>query len=58
MDGITKHCTLLVVGDQDLKKLNGHEKSHKQRKAEELIAKGYPIRVLTETDFFSMVTQQ
>lgn len=28
---------------------------HKHRKAEELIAKGFPIRMLTESDFASMV---
>ncbi len=54
-DGVTKHTTLLVVGDQDIRILNGHEKSGKHRKAEELIAKGKAIRILTESDFASMV---
>jgi len=54
-DGVTKHTTLLVVGDQDIRVLNGHEKSSKHRKAEELIVKGFPIRILTESDFLSMV---
>ncbi|HEY5582664.1 MAG TPA: exonuclease domain-containing protein [Rhodoferax sp.] len=54
-DGVTKHTTLLVVGDQDIRLLNGHEKSSKHRKAEELIAKGQPLRILTESDFASMV---
>ena len=54
-DGVTKHTTLLVVGDQDIRVLNGHDKSSKHRKAEELIAKGLPIRILTESDFASMV---
>jgi DNA polymerase-3 subunit epsilon len=54
-DGVTKHTTLLVVGDQDIRVLNGHEKSSKHRKAEELIAKGLSIRILTESDFISMV---
>ncbi len=49
--GVTKQTTLLVVGDQEVKKLAGHEKSSKHRKAEELIAKGFPIRVLKESDF-------
>lgn len=53
-DGVTKHTTLLVVGDQDIRLLNGHEKSGKHRKAEELIAKGLTIRILTESDFASM----
>ncbi len=49
--GVTKETTLLVVGDQDIRKLAGQEKSSKHRKAEELIKKGAPIRILQETDF-------
>ncbi len=49
--GVTKKTTLLVVGDQDIKKLAGHERSSKHRKAEELIEKGVPIRILKESDF-------
>jgi DNA polymerase III subunit epsilon len=46
---------MLVVGDQDIAKLAGHEKSSKHRKAEELIAKGTPIRILKESDFKELV---
>jgi len=53
--GVTQHTTLLVVGDEDLRKLNGHEKSLKHRKAEQLIAKGQPIRILGESDFRRIV---
>ncbi len=56
-DRVTNDTTLLVVGDQDIRMLNGHEKSSKHRKAEELIAKGRCLRILTETDFLSMVTR-
>ncbi len=49
--GVTKKTTFLVVGDQDIKKLAGHERSSKQRKAEELIRSGIPIRILKESDF-------
>ncbi len=49
--GVTKKTTMLVVGDQDIKKLAGHEKSSKHRKAEELIACGIPIRIIKESDF-------
>lgn len=49
--GVTKKTTLLVVGDQDIKKLAGHEKSSKHRKAEGFIEKGFPIRILKESDF-------
>lgn len=55
-DGVTKHTTLLVVGDQDIRALNGHEKSSKHRKAEELIAKGKSIRILGESDFVSLMS--
>lgn len=50
-DGVTKQTTLLVVGDNDIRLLNGHTKSSKHRKAEALIAKGQPIRILSESDF-------
>ncbi len=52
---VTKATTLLIVGDQDIRKLAGHEKSSKHRKAEQLISNGQPIRVLRETDFRSLV---
>lgn len=51
---VTKTTTLLIVGDQDLDKLGGHEKSSKHRKAESLKAKGQQIRILGEADFMSM----
>jgi DNA polymerase III subunit epsilon len=54
-ESVTKKTTLLIVGDQDIRKLAGHEKSSKHRKAEELIAKGQSIRILRETDFRSLV---
>lgn len=54
--GISKKVTLLVVGDQDLRDLApGQTKSTKHRKAEELIAAGYPLRILAETDFMALV---
>jgi DNA polymerase III subunit epsilon len=53
---ISKKTTILVVGDQDVRQLKGHEKSTKQRKAEELIAAGSPIRIIGEADFRSMMS--
>ena len=53
--GVNKSTTILVVGDQDIKKLAGHEKSSKYRKAEELIRKGQLIRILRESDFKELV---
>lgn len=53
--GVTKKTTMLVVGDVDVKRLAGDEKSSKHRKAEELIAKGHPIHVIRESDFRELV---
>ena len=53
--GVTKKTTILIVGDQDIRKLAGHTKSSKHRKAEMLIRKGSPIRILRETDFRQLV---
>jgi DNA polymerase-3 subunit epsilon len=41
----------LVVGDQDIARLNGADKSGKHQKAEKLIAGGQPIRIVGEADF-------
>jgi len=54
-ESVTKVTTLLIVGDQDVRKLAGHEKSSKHRRAEQLISSGQGIRVLRETDFRSLV---
>lgn len=54
--GVNKKTTLLIVGDQDVARLAGHEKSRKHRKAEALIVKGQPIRILRETDFRRLVS--
>lgn len=50
-EGVTKHTTLLVVGDQDIRRLGGEEQSSKHRKAEALIEKGQAIRIIGESDF-------
>jgi DNA polymerase III subunit epsilon len=55
---ITKHTTLLVIGDQDVRKLAGYEKSSKQRKAEEMINEGQQIRIISESDFQRIVAPQ
>ncbi len=54
--GVTKKTTLLVVGDMDVQRLAGHEKSSKHRKAEDLASKGQPIRIIRETDFLELVS--
>jgi DNA polymerase-3 subunit epsilon len=54
-DGVNKRTTILVVGDQDLRRTKGNEKSSKHRKAEEMIATGASIRIVGESDFMLMV---
>lgn len=53
--GVTKKTTILVVGDQDVTTLAGHERSSKHRKAEQLVAEGHRIRIVRETDFKAIV---
>ncbi|MDE0678917.1 MAG: exonuclease domain-containing protein [Gammaproteobacteria bacterium] len=53
--GVSRKVTLLVVGTQDAHKLNGYTKSSKHRKAEELIAEGAEIQILSESDFLELV---
>lgn len=55
-DGITTHTTILVAGEQDIKKLNGHEKSSKLQKAEALVIKGQKIRIIGESDFVQLAS--
>lgn len=52
---VSKKTDYLVVGVQDLSTLAGHDKSTKQRKAEELIAEGGGIQILTETEFLRLI---
>lgn len=53
--GVTKKTTMLVVGDQDIRRLAGHQISSKHQKAIDLIKAGQPIRILGESDFLSLV---
>lgn len=52
-DNVTYNTTMLVVGERDLKP-GWSAKSTKQRKAEELIAKGVQIRIVGEADFLRL----
>ncbi|WP_026376074.1 exonuclease domain-containing protein [Aestuariibacter salexigens] len=53
--GVTKKTTMLVVGDQDLRALNGANLSSKHRKALTLIESGQQIKILNESDFYSLI---
>jgi DNA polymerase-3 subunit epsilon len=52
---VSKKIDYLVVGDQDITKLAGKDKSSKHLKAEALIEKGIPIRIIKESDFKELV---
>lgn len=52
---VTRETTILVVGDQEVARLAGYEKSTKHRKAERLVAAGHSIRIIRETDFRVLV---
>ena len=54
-ESVSRETTILVVGDQDIRKLLGQEKSSKHRKAESLIQGGQPIRIIGEGDFLKIV---
>ena len=54
-ESVSRETTILVVGDQDIRKLLGHEKSSKHRRAESLIRGGQPIRIIGEGDFLQLV---
>lgn len=56
VDPMNLKTTVLVVGDQDVLAHRGENTSSKMRKAEEMTAKGLPIRVVAETEFFAMVS--
>lgn len=56
--GVSKNTTILVVGIQDMTRLNGYKKSSKQRKAEDLIGNGADIQIISESDFFELVAAE
>jgi DNA polymerase-3 subunit epsilon len=55
---VTLDTTLLVVGDQDIRRLIGYDKSGKHRKAETLILAGQPLRIITERDFLFLLAAE
>ncbi len=52
---VNRRTTMLVVGLQDRKRLNGYEKSSKHRKAELLVLDGVDIQILSESDFLRII---
>lgn len=55
LNGVSRKASILVVGDRDATLYAGIEKSGKHRKAEELIATGVNIDILSESDFAEMI---
>ncbi len=55
-NSVTKKVSILVIGEQDISKLLGYDKSSKQRKAEDLIQKGQNIKIIGESDFEKLVS--
>jgi DNA polymerase-3 subunit epsilon len=54
-ESVNRTTTILVVGDQDIGRLAGHDRSSKHRRAENLIERGQEIRILVESDFRRLV---
>ena len=53
---VTKKVSILVVGTQDRRKLNGYKKRSKHRRAEALIDNGIKdIQILSESDFSKLI---
>lgn len=52
---VTRKTSLVVVGDQDIRRPGWGKKSAKHRKAEELIAQGFDILILSESDFIALI---
>ena len=50
--GVSKKTNVLVVGEQDLRKLvPGYTKSGKMLRAEELVADGADLEIMSELEF-------
>lgn len=54
-DNITKDTNYLVMGVQDYSKFTDGQKSNKTKKAEDLIAAGFELSIITENAFYDMI---
>ncbi|WP_109488548.1 exonuclease domain-containing protein [Occallatibacter savannae] len=52
---VNRKVTIVVSGFRDPSLYNGKAKSGKLLKAEELVNEGYPLRILTEAEFFKLL---
>ena len=55
MDNVTNDTDVLVVGQQDYKKVGDDGMSGKQEKAMKLLEKGKEIEILSEAEFLSRI---
>lgn len=55
-DSVTRKTNILIIGNEQGKGVKGG-KSNKQKKAEELIEKGFPIKIVTEQEFYTLIEQ-
>lgn len=58
VESFSKKVTILVVGNQDIKKTKGHTLSSKHRKTLEYIEKGCKIDIIKEDDFMALINMQ
>jgi len=56
-DGVTRHTTILVVGGEEQRNLASQSRSSKELKAEQLVRKGRPIRIVGESEFLRIVAR-
>jgi len=56
-NAVTKETDYLVIGDYDLTSFSEIFNSMKMMKAEELLNKGYPIKIIGESDFLKLVNR-
>lgn len=55
-NSVTNATTILVIGNQDVRRFKGEEKSAKHRKAEDLIRGGASLKIISEADFEQLVS--
>ncbi|QOJ03601.1 MAG: hypothetical protein HRU71_08925 [Planctomycetia bacterium] len=55
-NSVTKKTSILVLGNKDFTRLAGSTKSDKHLKAEQLILKGVPLKIIPEADFLKLIT--
>lgn len=55
-DSLSKKTNYLVTGYQRPEALNGHEKSNKRMKAEQYLSKGADIQIISESEFYEIMS--